>query len=283
MKKSVLVLLLASAFLLMHQSVFAQKMQGQPLDGVYNKYNTPNREPIPYPPIREADVAWGKYIWRVIDLRQKINLPFYYPTTELKGRQSLMQVIMKGIQEGDITAYSPTDDEFTTPLTKEDLDKKLNKTITMHLTRDYEPYEEYDTIIPVTFNPADVMKIRVKEYWFFDKQRSVMDVRIIGLCPVKDELDENGEFKGYSPLFWIYFPECRKRFANSELYNRWNDAERRTFDDIFFKRQFGSYIYKESNVYDRAISDYTKGMDGLLEAERVKDELFTKEHDLWEY
>ena len=110
-----------------------------------------------------------------------------------------------------------------------------------------------------------------------------MDVRIIGLCPVKEEYDENGEPKGYRVLFWVYFPECRKLFANNEVYNRWNDAERRTYEDVFFKRMFGSYIYKESNVYDRKILQFAKGMDGLLEAERIKQELFEKEHDLWEY
>jgi gliding motility associated protien GldN len=123
----------------------------------------------------------------------------------------------------------------------------------------------------------------VKEDWFFDKQRSVMDVRIIGLCPIQEILDENGELKGMKPLFWVYFPECRKLFANNEVYNRWNDAERRTYEDVFFKRLFGSYIYKESNVYDRNIQQYAKGMDGLLEAERIKNDLFNIEHDLWEY
>ena len=72
-------------------------------------------------------------------------------------------------------------------------------------------------------------------------------------------------------------------FARLDGFNRWNDAERRSFDDVFWKRMFGSYIYKESNVYDRRIQAYAKAMDGLLEAERIKDELFRVEHDLWEY
>jgi hypothetical protein len=36
-------------------------------------------------------------------------------------------------------------------------------------------------------------------------------------------------------------------------------------------------------VYDRKIADYARGVDGLLEAERIKDDLFTLEHDLWHY
>jgi gliding motility associated protien GldN len=284
MRKIVFFVSVIMMLLSLQKSSFSQNNLGkQPLDGVYNKYNTPVREPIPYASIREADVMWSKRIWRVIDMRQKINLPFYYPTEEQKGRKSLMQILYSAINENTLSAYDGNEDEFKTRLTPVELAKSLNKSDTMRLQRNYEPYEEYDTVISQPFNPSAVYLIRVKEDWFFDKQRSVMDVRIIGLCPIQEIVDENGEFKGMKPLFWVYYPECRKLFANSEVYNRWNDAERRTYEDVFFKRLFGSYIYKESNVYDRNIQQYAKGMDGLLEAERIKNDLFNIEHDLWEY
>jgi gliding motility associated protien GldN len=285
MRKIMLAFTVSMMFLSFQNNSLAQNNLGkQPLDGVYNKYNSIDREPIPYTSIREADVMWSKRIWRVIDMRQKINLPFYYPTDEQKGRKSLMQILYNGIKENTITAYSGSDEEWQSRMTPAELAKTLNKQDTQRLTRNYEPYEEYDTVISQPFSTSEVYLIRVKEDWFFDKQRSVMDVRIIGLCPIKEEFDPTtGDPKGFRVLFWVYFPECRKLFANNEVYNRWNDAERRTYEDVFFKRLFGSYIYKESNVYDRKLNQYAKGMDGLLEAERIKDELFIKEHDLWEY
>jgi len=285
MKKIILVFSVVLMFTSIQKNSYSQNNAGkQPLDGVYNKYNTPVREPIPYTSLREADVMWSKRIWRVIDMRQKINLPFYYPTDEQKGRKSLMQILYSAIKENTLIAYDGNEDEFKTRMTSVELEKSLNKSDTQTLQRNYEPYEPYDTVISQPFNPSTIYLLRVKEDWFFDKQRSVMDVRIIGLCPIQEILDETtGELKGMKPLFWVYFPECRKLFANNEVYNRWNDAERRTYEDVFFKRLFGSYIYKESNVYDRNIQQYAKGMDGLLEAERIKDELFIKEHDLWEY
>lgn len=108
-------------------------------------------------------------------------------------------------------------------------------------------------------------------------------MRIIGICPLKENRGDNGEVRGYQPMFWVYYPECRLLFAKAEVFNRSNDAERRTLDEIFIKRFFGSYINKVSNVADRSIAEYATGLDGLLEAEKAKQDIFEFEHDLWQY
>ena len=148
------------------------------------------------------------------------------------------------------------------------------------------PYDEYDTIIAREFSRDKVIGFRVKEDWFFDKKRSVIYVSIIGLAPLIYAVDVTGSVREGNikiPLFWIYYPEARRLFANSEVFNRENDAERRTFDDIFQKRLFGSYVYKESNVYDRRIEDYKQGLSALLESEKIKLEITNFEHDMWEF
>jgi gliding motility associated protien GldN len=131
----------------------------------------------------------------------------------------------------------------------------------------------------------DVLEYLIKEDWFFDKQRSVMEVRILGICPVAyKENPATGQIEK-EQLFWLWFPEARPLLANHEVFNRYNDAERRTFDEIFHKRMFTSYITKESNVYDRLVYDYKRysSMEQLLEAERIKEQIRNFEHDLWEY
>jgi gliding motility associated protien GldN len=285
MRKLNFIVTLVAIFILAPKTVNAQG-SGNPTPDhpIMDPPAIEDRVPIPYEHLREADVMWAKRIWRVIDMRQKINLPLYYPMEKQKGRQSLMQVIYDAVMNGTVTAYSTSDEEFLAPFTIEELKKQLDKTDTQRLTRPYPPYDEYDSVIADVFRPSDVYLIRLKEDWFFDKQRSVMDVRIIGLCPIMEDYDPvTGEWRGYKPLFWVYFPQCRPVFARKAVFNRWNDAEQRSFDDIFWKRFFGSYIYKESNVYDRRIIQYAKQLDGLLEADRVKDDLFKFEHDLWEY
>ncbi|MBN3035405.1 MAG: gliding motility protein GldN [Bacteroidales bacterium] len=255
-----------------------------PRDGVYDKIHTDERKPIPYTPVREADVIWQKRIWRAMDLKQKINHPFYYPETQQKHWRSFMTVILDALKEGTITAYDVNDDQFLVPLTYTELMKKHTKTETQAV---YDP-DNPDVItgykeVQQEIRPSEIFKILIKEDWFFDKQRSVMDVRILGICPVYDKYDNQGIYQGQVKFFWIYFPEARPVFARAEVFNRHNGAERRTYDDLFWKRMFGSYVYKEENVYDREIVEYATGMDALLEAERIKNELFQFEHSLWEF
>ncbi|MBT3418429.1 MAG: gliding motility protein GldN [Flavobacteriales bacterium] len=287
MKRIVLVLV---SVLTVLGSSYAQNV----LDGVYEKEHFTERIPQKYPALREADVMWSRKVWREIDLRQKINHPFYYPAVApgqetVNDRKSLIDVVMNAILEGSIIAYGNAvyDDEFKTPMTQEEIDAIGGAKQEVKRVYDWakDDGSEKDTLIVEEFDRTSVKMWRVKEEWFFDKQRSVMDQRIIGLCPLKEAKDEFGDLTGgYEPLFWIYFPDSRGVFANAEVFNMMkNDAERRTYDDIFWKRMFSSYIIKEANVMDRKIQSYMIGLDALLESERIKSEIFNIEHDLWEY
>lgn len=87
-----------------------------------------------------------------------------------------------------------------------------------------------------------------------------------------------------TPAFWIYFPEARHILVNKEVMNRHNDATGLSYDDIFIKRMFASYIVKQSNPEDLRIQDYiSDDLDRLHESERIKRSLIDFEQDLWSY
>lgn len=272
------------AVFLISTNVTAQVIDGvAPEDGFYEKVWIEEKRPVQLPYVRQADVLWEKRVWQIIDLREKINHPLYFPTTTIDDRQSLMQVLMSSINEGSIRAYD--DDEFTMPMTPEEIKENYARQEVRRFTRPEPPYEEYDSLIVIPLSSEDVTKYRIKEDWFFDSKRSVLDVRIIGICPVRERIDpETGESLGDQTLFWVYFPEAREVLVNAPVFNRMNDAQRVSFDDLFMRRMFNSYIYKESNVYDRQINEYIEyTLDQLLEAQRIKDDIRNYELDIWEY
>jgi gliding motility associated protien GldN len=129
----------------------------------------------------------------------------------------------------------------------------------------------------------DIIQYKIKEDWFFDRERSVLDVRIIGIAPVIYERSSDGAIMGTKELFWLYFPECRYVFQNFFVQSRQNDSQRMSFDDLFWKRMFQSYVEKESNIYDRDVDTYKAGVDALLESEKIKEKIFIFEHDLWSF
>ncbi len=129
----------------------------------------------------------------------------------------------------------------------------------------------------------DIVQYRIKEDWFLDKERSVLDVRIIAIAPVIYQKSPEGDIEGLRELFWLYFPHCRFVFNNYFTYNEQNDAQWMSFDDLFWKRRFNSVAYRESNVHDRAIESYRAGVDALWESEHIKNEIRNIEHDVWSF
>jgi len=285
--------LLFLSFLMLSTTGNAQDI----LDGAYDRKTTyENRKVQPYPHLRQADAMWSRKIWREIDLREKVNHPFYYPAIQpgqekVNDRRSLIDVIMDAVNEGSITAYGNAtyDDEFKVEMTQEEIQNIGGAREEIMQVPDWssdDPDAMKDTLYKEEFDHTTVKKWRLKEVWYFDKQRSVMDVRIIGICPLQEGKDEiTGDPTGnFQPLFWVLFKEARPILANAEIFNLMkNDAERRTYDDIFWKRMFSSYVIKQSNVMNREIDEYMIGLDAILKSEEIKAELFNIEHDLWEY
>jgi len=158
----------------------------------------------------------------------------------------------------------------------------------------------------------------IKEDWYFDKNRSKLERRIIAIAPV-GRYDADTTVDGYQgyldrsatfiyvnndgnfvnstnelidmktakivekEIFWLYFDELRDVIVNYYVYNDKSDAQFDSFDDFFIQRRFSSTAYKTTDKFDREIEDYKFGVDRLYEAERIKEEIRKWEQDVWNY
>ena len=232
---------------------------------------------VPYPYLRESDMLWSTRHWERIYTKEKMNLSLFYPEIEMPDRKSLFNVMVDGIINENTISEVFDDDRFTRPLTIEEVQQRIMKLDTIRDPDDPSVILLIDTI---SIRPKDVVAWDIKSDWFFDKQRGELKNRIIGISPFVR--DKNGDVYN---LFWVWFPDARYALSTSVVFNFNNNTQRLTFDQLFHLRKFTSVVYKEDNVYDRAIKDYKRNssMDQLLEANYIREKLRNLEHDLWEF
>lgn len=246
-------------------------------DEIVQKQISIERQLLNHEVLREADVVWEQRIWRVIDAREKLNRAFLYP------EKPFFELLTSAIQQGEVVAFES--DRFEYQIAPEGLSNVMLSIDTIEV-QDPVTFELERQVVKSELDPLEITRYRLKEVWYFDKEASVVKVRILGIAPIKEYYDDDtGVFKYEAPLFWVYFPEIREFLSHHAMFNDANDASLLSWTDAFELRRFSSYIYKESNVMDMRLVDLfpDNGVDRLMEADRIKSELFNWEHDLWSY
>jgi gliding motility associated protien GldN len=255
------------------------------VDGVVERSLARERTPIAYDYIREDDRFWEKRVWQVIDVREKINLPFQYNVEDESGvNQLFINILLDAIKNNEVEAFSPIDDRFTTVMPYSEIQTKLSGE--ERTVRSIDPVTGEEKMVTTRddFDPRTIKQYKIKEVWVFDKEASALKVRILGIAPMVSRVNEDGSIRASIPLFWVYYPDCRAILAKHDVYNQNNDASTISWEDLFEMRFFGSYVVKENNTYNREIKDYIKdGVMRLLEGQAIKDRIFNKEQDLWQY
>lgn len=284
-KKIVSICLLLAVFLNV-------KAQGVYDDFIYNRQAVKERKVVTWPYLREADVTSSKRVVRMIDVREKQNQVMAWP------KNPLAVIVYEAIKNGKMVPYR--DDSLYGSYTMEDI---LRMTVDTSYVENPDPNDPEQTIMDTVYNdfkPIDrIKRYRVIEDWIFDKKLSTYFVRIIAIAPQFKpifggvELNEQDlcvlkyHAREADPMTPVSEMDLRHLFINYEVFNRQNDAGRVTFDDWFESRQFSSYIIKQSNEQDLYIKDRAEfkdnGVAAILEGERIKQDLFEKEHDMWEY
>ena len=127
-------------------------------------------------------------------MRQKMNHPLYFPLTspaadrtQTHGKRSFVQILFDEFINNPENKGDTRVQFFNTWELREEIDRieALNRfQFSDSVTKvDVLSCDKVDTIATKEFLDikADITKVLLMEDWFFDKQRSVMDVRILAL------------------------------------------------------------------------------------------------------
>lgn len=256
-------------------------------DNAFDKSAVNDRTPLPYEHLRWDDALYAEKVWRELDLREKMNMPFRFESENDNGSQLFVDILLNAVKKGEVAAFS--DDRFTTPLSLEEV---MKQTAGGYDTADQTDINDPSKIVKrvvtlKTFDSKTVLKLRIKEEWVFDRESSRMFVRILGIAPVQIRYSENGQERGSVVMFWLYYPDLRPLLAKNEVYNPKNmGLGRMTWEELFEARMFSSYITKSTidNPSNKVIRQYIKDpILALLEGENIKNKIFDYEQNLWSY
>jgi gliding motility associated protien GldN len=257
-------------------------------DNAFIKSGVMERTPLPYEDLRWDDALYAEKVWRELDLREKLNQTFRYDAEDDNGSQMFVDMLLKAIREDSITAFS--DDRFSQPMTADEINTLTSggvpDTTAVYDPNDINKIVKY-VVTQKSFDPKSIVKLRLKEEWVFDREASRMFVRILGIAPLRMEYLPNGQERGVSVMFWVYYPDLRPLLAKYEVYNPKNmGMGRMTWEELFESRMFSSYIVKSTldNPGNRTVKQTMRDpILSLLEGDNIKDRIFNYEQDLWSY
>jgi hypothetical protein len=203
-----------------------------------------------YSDFKQNDVIYSKRTWRIAENDEESS--FF-------GNDKFYHALIDSVAKGKIAVFDPSSDELTIKLPAERM-KKLADTA-----------------------GKEIIGFKIKEDWFFDKQRKTAERRIVCICPVvckKDTARMNDDDYSFD-MGWIYFPAVRNTLGAIGVERSNYPATIETLDDVFFFRYFPGEIYRETNIKNLELKDlYTRG--ALADAQlRIEIELIETEHDLW--
>lgn len=154
----------------------------------------------------DTDPQKGEILTRRIQYDVAIKSPdpsfdWWIQNIDGETRESFVRRLLESSYSGKLRTY----DIFHKELSPEQVKAVGKRTDTLTFQRAVPPYELFDTVVHETFSIKDISKIRFLEEWTTDPGTMQISKRVIGISPLLERYGQDGELRGYMPMFWIYF------------------------------------------------------------------------------
>lgn len=273
-------------------------------------------------PIDEADIQYKTKVWRKMDLKEKINQPFFSNNNEIS------KFLLEGVRMGLLKPYA--NDSLNTVLTKDEFaERMINKSISMEgglseaekaaglggKSSSTKPSgssegtddgwggspvkesdksagdksagnDQNDTSEDYNYLPKDITIIEIREDAIIDRKRSRLYFDIQSLTLKVPASDSSGT--GIEEAVASFsFKEVHEYFKNRKeciWFNPNNEMQHRNMADAFDLRFFTAPIIKKGNGADQFILDQ-KGMTAqkaLIKSQKLEQQIQDKEAEMWE-
>lgn len=206
-------------------------------------------KPLDYTKIYASDALYRVRVWRTIDARTPQNAKYFFnKAIEEEDNKRLVNIMLRGIKEEGIQAFSNIDDRFTTPISFDEAVAGFGAGKDTSARYDMEGNIVGYQVRSRAISPDSVYKFRIKEEWLFNKRDGKTYVRILGIAPVISYTTSDGYTMDNSEhaVFWIYYPDLRKVLVRNSIINPLNINGYVTWEQVFENRLFESQIIKSS-------------------------------------
>lgn len=200
-------------------------------------------------PMEEENIEWQRDIYREVHLIEDENAGLYCPIEPSKNDEGLFTTVfsLAITKMIPIYRYNVDGNEVFNEANKADIRDIL--------TNHHIFYQEEDENIIVDNSdiPAQqVMIYYIKEGVYFDMTNSTFRTRVLALCPVLVEDENNGETR--YPLFWVHYNDLEPFIRSLPIIpNYRNKAMVMPMTDYFTLNKYKGDIYKVANPFGRTL------------------------------
>ena len=131
------------------------------------------------------------------------DFDWWVQNIEGSKRESFIQKILDAAYSGKVKAY----DSFGTLLSPKQVKETGGKDDTIVMQKMAPPYGDSISIINNKLDIQKVYKLSFLEEWSMDPATLKFEKRVLGFAPLVEKREENGDIRGYRPLFWVYFDD----------------------------------------------------------------------------